>query len=151
MNSEFSKLKTGRLTKVKETSLPYYLPIPGERTNRFMAFSKELKWSKIQTILSRIWTWVDDSISYDDNHYTEHASMKYTTTPLFIGSEIPYGKVSHPDFIIICCFTFVTWTMVTCSEFISQPPCLQKGLFSPHASFKWANNLQHHWAINLFE
>ena len=36
-----------------------------------MPFPRVLAWSKLQTALSRIWTWLADSISYDDNHYAK--------------------------------------------------------------------------------
>ena len=32
-------------------------------------------WSEIQTVLSRIWTQVVDSISYDHNRYAKSASI----------------------------------------------------------------------------
>ena len=53
LNSEFSFSEIDYLTKAKETSLSYYLPIAG-----FMSFLKALAW----TASSRVWTWVIDSI-----------------------------------------------------------------------------------------
>ena len=38
----FSFSKTGCLTKAKEPSLPYYLPIAGARTDGFIPFPKAL-------------------------------------------------------------------------------------------------------------
>ena len=40
LNSEFSFSYIGYLTKVKERSLSYYLPIAGARKDRFMPFSR---------------------------------------------------------------------------------------------------------------
>ena len=51
------------LTKSKERSLLYYLPIAGERTDGFMPFSMTL--SQSETAQSRIWTRVHESISHD--------------------------------------------------------------------------------------
>ena len=59
LNSEFS------FTKAEEPSLPYYLPIAGGRIIGFIPFPMVLVLD-----LSRIWTRVTVSISYDDNHYT---------------------------------------------------------------------------------
>ena len=42
LNSEFSFFKTGYHTKVKESNLPYYLPIAGRRTIGFVPFQKIL-------------------------------------------------------------------------------------------------------------
>ena len=55
------------LTRAKEPSVPYYLPISGGE-NRFMPFSSTLSWSKTQIAQFRIWSWVIDSISNDGNH-----------------------------------------------------------------------------------
>ena len=51
----------------KEHSLPYNLPITGGRTDGFMPFQRALAQNEMQTALSRIWTQVADSISYDNN------------------------------------------------------------------------------------
>ena len=70
LNSEFSFSKTSCLTKAEEPSLPYYLPIAGGRIIGFITFPRVLVLSEMQSILSRIWTRVAVSISYDNNHYT---------------------------------------------------------------------------------
>ena len=70
LNSEFSFSKTSRLTKAKEPSLPYYLPIAGGRIIGFIPFPRVLVLCEMQSVSSRIWTRVAVSISYDDNHYT---------------------------------------------------------------------------------
>ena len=77
LNSEFSFILSGCLTKAKGLSLPYYLPIAGGRIIGFIAFPKGISavW-KMQSALSRIWTHVAVSISYDDNHYTTDTSKK---------------------------------------------------------------------------
>ena len=44
-----------------------------ERNYVFMPFSTALALSKTQTASSRLWTWVNDSISYDNNSHAKHA------------------------------------------------------------------------------
>ena len=65
LNSEFS------FPKIEETSLFCYLPLAGGRITGFMHF---LRLCELQTVLSRIWTWVTMSISFDYIHYTLIAS-----------------------------------------------------------------------------
>ena len=57
-----------RLAVVHAVGLPYYLPIAGERIIGFIPFPRVLMLYKIQTALSRIWTWFVVSISYKDVH-----------------------------------------------------------------------------------
>ena len=75
LNSEFSFSETSCLTKAEELSLPYYLPIAGGRIIGFIPFPRVLVLCERQQILSRIWTHVAVSISYDDNHYTMGTSI----------------------------------------------------------------------------
>ena len=75
MNSEFSFSLTSCLTKAEEPSLPYYLPIAGERIIGFTPYPRVLVLCEMQSVSSRIWTCVDVSISYDDNHYTTGTSI----------------------------------------------------------------------------
>ena len=70
LNSEFSFSCTSCLTKAEEPSLPYYLPIGGGRIIGFIPFPRVLVLCEMQSVLSRIWTLVAVSISYNDNHYT---------------------------------------------------------------------------------
>ena len=70
LNSEFSFSKTSCLSKAEEPSLPYYLPIAGGRIIGFIPFPRVLVLYEMQSVLSRIWTRITMSISYDDNHYT---------------------------------------------------------------------------------
>ena len=70
LNSEFSFSYTSCLTKAEEPSLPYYLPIAGGRIIGSIPFPRVLMLCEMQSVLSRIWTRVAMSISYDDNHYT---------------------------------------------------------------------------------
>ena len=59
----------------KEPIMSYYLLIAGiEKWTD--AFLKGISKSERQIALSRIWTWVANSISYDDNHYTNQASFQ---------------------------------------------------------------------------
>ena len=39
----------------------------------FLSFLRALAWNEMQTASSRIWTWVADSISYDENWYAKCA------------------------------------------------------------------------------
>ena len=59
----------------KETIMTYHLPIAGVE-KWIDAFPKGISKIERQTALSRIWTWVANSISYDDNHYTNQASFQ---------------------------------------------------------------------------
>ena len=77
LNSEFSFSETSCLTKAKEPSLPYYLPIAGGRIIGFIPFPRVLVLCEMQSVSSRIWTCVAMSISYDDNHYTTGTSKKW--------------------------------------------------------------------------
>ena len=70
LNSEFSFSWTSCLTKAEEPNLLYYLPIAGGRIIGFIHFPRVLMLCEMQSVLSRIWTRVVESISYDDNHYT---------------------------------------------------------------------------------
>ena len=74
-NSKFSFSKTSCLTKAEEPSLPYYLPIAGGRIIGFIPFLMVLVLCEMQSVLSRIWTHVAVSISYDDNHYITGTSV----------------------------------------------------------------------------
>ena len=73
-NSEFSFSQTGYQTKDKEPNLPNCLLIGRLGEDGFMPFPKPLVWSKTQTASSRIWTQIDDSISYNSNHYVKYAT-----------------------------------------------------------------------------
>ena len=61
---------TSCLTKAKEPSLTNYLlkPGPGWRREGFMPFPRTSVQRETQTALLRIWTQIDKSISYNDNH-----------------------------------------------------------------------------------
>ena len=74
LNSEFSFSYTSCLTKAKEPSLSYYLPIAGGRIIGFIPFPRVLVLCEMQSVSSMIWTCVAVSISYDDNHYTTGTS-----------------------------------------------------------------------------
>ena len=67
LNSEFSFFYSRFLTKAKDASLPYYLPIAGEEKRWIHDFPKSIStnWS---TASFKIWTRVTDSISYEHNH-----------------------------------------------------------------------------------
>ena len=75
LNSEFSFSETSCRTKVKEPSLPNYLPIAGGRIIWCILFSGLAALGKMQTSSPRIWTQAIWSISYDDNPYTTSVCM----------------------------------------------------------------------------
>ena len=77
LNSEFSFFQTSCLTKAEESSLSYYLPIAGGRIIGFIPFPRVLVLCELQSVLSRIWTRVAMSISYDDNHYPTGTNYKW--------------------------------------------------------------------------
>ena len=64
-NSEFSFSKTSCLT-----SSSYNIPIAGGRITGFIPFPRVLELCEMQSGLTRIWTRVAVSISFDYNHYT---------------------------------------------------------------------------------
>ena len=74
LNLEFSFSWTSCLTKAEGPSLPYYLLKAGERIIGFIPFPRVLVLCEMQSVLSRIWTRVAVSISYDDNIYTTGTS-----------------------------------------------------------------------------
>ena len=55
-NRTYSLLFTGRVynTKAKKLRLPYYLPLPKGRTDRFISFPIALEQSEMPSDLSRI-------------------------------------------------------------------------------------------------
>ena len=80
---------TRSIFKAEEPSLPYYLPIAGERIIGFIPFRKVLVLCEMQSVSSRIWTRVAVSISYDNNDYTMGTSKKcYLMPPCLTLSNI---------------------------------------------------------------
>ena len=53
----------------RELSLSYNLPIAEGKTDGFLPFSRVLLRKETQTVSSKIWSRVDNSISYDDHLY----------------------------------------------------------------------------------
>ena len=76
--SIFSFSLMGWLIKTKLPRLPYYLPITGDRRERFMTFPRVLARSKMQAASCRIWTPFIDSISNENNHNVKHATLVTT-------------------------------------------------------------------------
>ena len=74
INLELSFIYIGCLTKAKEISLPYYLPIAWGRAIGFIPFPSLLELREMQCISSGIWTHVVVSIFYDDNQFTTDTS-----------------------------------------------------------------------------
>ena len=60
---------TDCLIKAKESSPPYYSSVAEQERDGFTSFLKALTWTEMQTLLFRIWTQVNDSISCENNHY----------------------------------------------------------------------------------
>ena len=67
----------GCLTKAKEYSLAYYLPIAGGRIRGFKTSPRVLEFWEEQSVSSRNWTLVTVSISYNDNRYTSNHLYAY--------------------------------------------------------------------------
>ena len=61
VNSEFSSL-SGCLIKAKEPRLFYYLAIAGGKRKGFLPFLRALAQSEMQTVPSRLWTQVANSL-----------------------------------------------------------------------------------------
>ena len=95
------------ITKAEEPSLPYYLPITGERIIGFIPFPRVLVLCEMQSVSFRIWTRVAVSISYDDNHYT-------TGTVIQIRINLAANKIRSSS----SCHTIST----DLPDPISQPP-----------------------------
>ena len=95
LNSEFFFSKTSCLTKAEEISLPYYLPIAGGRMIRFIPFPRVLVLCEMQSVLSRIWTRVTVSISYNDNHYTTGTStLQWIPNLKILQKDLHLHKIS---------------------------------------------------------
>ena len=65
--------KSGYLIKARESSLVNYSRIAWEAAG-FISFPRALTCRETQTSLSRIWTWVTDSISCNGNRFSNSAS-----------------------------------------------------------------------------
>ena len=83
LNSEFSFSQTSCLTKAEEPSFPYYLPIAGGRIIGFILFPRVLVLCEMQSVSSRIWTRVAESIFYNDNHCTMTPPFYYMLFNIF--------------------------------------------------------------------
>ena len=91
-NSEFSFSSIICLTKAEEPSLPYYLPIAGGRIIGFIPFPRVLVLCEMRSVLSRIWTCVAVSISYNNSHYTTGTS---TNIYIYIYIYISMVKINY--------------------------------------------------------
>ena len=70
LNSDFSFSQIGCQTKVKKLSLFYSLSIAGREIVGWISFPRLLQLCEMQTATSKIWTWTNMSIFYNDNHYS---------------------------------------------------------------------------------
>ena len=79
--------------------MPYYLPIAGGRIIGFIPFPRVLVLCEMKSVLSRIWTRVAVSISYDDNHYTTSTSKMRNGNKSYIfvviGDSNSLSTVAH--------------------------------------------------------
>ena len=89
---EFYFSKTDCHTKVKEPSLPYFLRKVRERIIRWITFARVLALCEMQIAYSRIWTWDNVYISFDDNYYTMSASILYINREKLINKVIQEEK-----------------------------------------------------------
>ena len=96
LDSEFSFFKTGCLNKIERSSLRYNLLIAGGRIGEYILFLRVLVLCKMQSASSRIWTRVDVSISYDDNHYTTSCSLASSQASPFWGRILFYLIIFRP-------------------------------------------------------
>ena len=77
LNSVFFLFSSiGCLTKTKEFTLLYYLPVARERTDGFMPFPMPLIRSETQAVSTRVWTLVTNSISHYNNLYVKYGSLR---------------------------------------------------------------------------
>ena len=86
---EFFFSKTGYLNKAQEPSLFKCLPIIAGRTDWWIPFARGSVWGEMQTVSSRIWTWIADLISYKNNRY----AIWYARAALI--NEIFKHKIPH--------------------------------------------------------
>ena len=75
LNSKFSFPNTGCLTKAKESSLSYYLPIASGGEKKWIYALPKGVSAKGNAVLSWIWTRVTNSIFFNNNRYTKHISF----------------------------------------------------------------------------
>ena len=73
LNSVFV-LIDGLSNQVKRTQSALFTSSWGLRRKWIHVFSRALAQSEMRIVLSRIWTWIANSISDDDNHYLKHTS-----------------------------------------------------------------------------
>ena len=141
LNSEFFFSSTSCHTNVKELSLFYHLSIAEGRTVGFITFSRIIILCEMQT-LSRIWTLVILSISYNNNHYHMHLP--------------PLDKIQN---LIEMLIFHVQKNTFNCNLiYIMQKECMtMKPLLSPVMAsiiheILWGNHLKHiiGWLVSLF-
>ena len=75
LGSEFCVFLTGCLTKAKELSLRYYLPLVGGRLIGFIPSPKVFVQCELKSASSRFWTRGSVSISKDNNYYATSTSV----------------------------------------------------------------------------
>ena len=104
-NSEFSFSKNSCLTKAEEPSLPYYLPIAGGRIIGFIPFPRVVL-CEMQSVSSRIWTRVAETISCDNNHYTTGTPKQFQDNRLWMMAMVLL-HINHCSFFM----TNLSWNI----------------------------------------
>ena len=124
--------------KAEEPTLPYYLPIAGGRIIGFIPFPRVLVLCEMQSVLSRIWTRVAVSISYEDNHYSTGTSFSNTSLPLY--SDPPRLGVETPDRVTSVgqIVLFHIWSM--CNKWLALNWIVRKKLFGNSSNWKRMTN-----------
>ena len=77
--------------KAEEPSLLNYLHLAGARKDGFMPFPRASVRHEMQTTLSRIWSWVADFTS--DNNNCNKMCLKYTSNIMYIFTQPLYYEV----------------------------------------------------------
>ena len=100
MNSKFSFTLTNRHTKIKELSLPYYLPRAEGRIVWVIHFRTYLRYVEMQTVSSRVWTQVVVFVTKDVNHYRARRNFGAFFVCVYIYIYIYIFTKKAPNFFL---------------------------------------------------
>ena len=78
----------------------------GERKDGFISFQRILARSEMPKALSKIQTWIVDSIFYEDNRYSKRASSPRKVTQMNILIDILY-LINTRDFLLFTISFFI--------------------------------------------
>ena len=123
LNSEVSFIFTSSLNQAKELSLLFTLR--WEENRWIHAFPRALAWNWKYKTLSRIWTWVVDDISYDDNSYTMNSFLKWMNWPNL--------SIMMQSFTLSQFLSTVHWVQIFSFPRLVAMPCLKNDLALHHA------------------